>query len=249
MHAGRSRGQGGAPDWTNDLDAGEDRRRIGRREGPDDVVRSWSRMHPFGPRRGVRMTVVSGPGLLSQLNGRIAGSCGNASAPGGDLLGGGLLQLGEDVKAAGQQLAGDCDGGDLPAAAVGDLGVGAGERRLGLGPVGRLPGRIQRTHTEPCLVMWPWRTLRSELRTAGVSPAQAHSLRALGNRSMSPISATSVMAVSRPTPGRAISAWTRGSGLARAAIWRSSRAIGAARASSSPQQSSTIARGIAGSSR
>jgi len=27
-HAGRSRGQGGAPDWTSDLDAGEDRRRI-----------------------------------------------------------------------------------------------------------------------------------------------------------------------------------------------------------------------------
>src|SRR6266540_6460056 len=32
--AGPSRGQGGAPDWTSDLDAGEDRRRSGRREGP-----------------------------------------------------------------------------------------------------------------------------------------------------------------------------------------------------------------------
>src|SRR5215216_5439236 len=63
--------------------------------------------------------------------------------------------------------------------------------------------RIPRTHTEPCLVMWPWRRVRSELRTWGVSPAQAHSLRAEGNRPISPISATRVIAVSLPTPGRA----------------------------------------------
>jgi hypothetical protein len=45
-------------------------------------------MHPFGPRTGiwVRMTVKSGPGLLRQVNGRVAGSCGNASAPGTGLL-------------------------------------------------------------------------------------------------------------------------------------------------------------------
>jgi hypothetical protein len=43
--------------------------------------------------------------------------------------------------------------------------------------------------------MCPWRTLRSEFRTVGVSPAQAHSLRAVGNRVMSPISASSVVAV------------------------------------------------------
>ena len=120
--------------------AGRSRRRIRRREGPDDLGRSWSRTHPFGPQRGVRMTVESGPGCLSQLNGRVAGSCGNASAPGGGLLGGRLLQLGEDVKAAGQQPPGDRDGGDLPAAPVGDLGVGVGERRLGLGPLGGFPG-------------------------------------------------------------------------------------------------------------
>src|SRR5215207_6545771 len=78
--------------------------------------------------------------------------------------------------------------------------------------------RIPRTQGEPCLVIWPWRTLRSELRTWGVSPAQAHSLRAVGKRAMSPISATKVIAVSLPTPGRTISAWTRGSGLARVAI-------------------------------
>jgi len=66
---------------------------------------------------------------------------------------------------------------------------------------------------------------------------------------MSPISATSVRAVSRPTPGRAISAWTRGSGLAKVAISRSRRAMGVARASSSPQQSWMIPRGVGGSTR
>jgi hypothetical protein len=51
-------------------------------EGLDEVA-ELPRMHPFGPRGGgVRMTVESGPGLLSQLNGRVAGSCKDASAPG-----------------------------------------------------------------------------------------------------------------------------------------------------------------------
>jgi hypothetical protein len=60
------------------------------------------------------------------------------------------------------------------------LAVGAGEHGVALGGLGGLlqdpahPG-------EPCLVMWPWRTVRSELRTWGVNPAQAHSLRAVGN--------------------------------------------------------------------
>ena len=71
----------------------------------------------------------------------------------------------------------------------------------------------------------------------GVSPAQAPSLRAEGKRLMSPISATRVIAVSRPMPGRAWSAWTLGPGLARAAISPSRRATGVARASSSPPQS------------
>jgi hypothetical protein len=66
---------------------------------------------------------------------------------------------------------------------------------------------------------------------------------------MSPISATRVMAVSRPTPGRTMSAWTLGSGLASAPISWSSLPIGVARASSNPQQSSMIAPGIGGSSR
>jgi hypothetical protein len=63
---------------------------------------------------------------------------------------------------------------------------------------------------------------------------------------MSPISATRVIAVSLPIPGRAMSAWTRGSGLASPVISPSSRPIGVARASSSPQQSWMIARGIGG---
>jgi hypothetical protein len=44
--------------------------------------------------------------------------------------------------------------------------------------------KIPRTQGEPWLVMWPWRTVRSELRTCGVSPAQAQSLRAQGKRPM-----------------------------------------------------------------
>jgi hypothetical protein len=59
--AGYSRGQGGAPRGTNDLDAGEDRRRIRWREDPDDVT-ELAHTHPFGPRGGVRMTMASGPG-------------------------------------------------------------------------------------------------------------------------------------------------------------------------------------------
>jgi hypothetical protein len=56
------------------------------REGPDDAVEMVShapiRALVLGPHDG-----ESGPGLLSQVNGRVAGSCGNASAPGDGLLG------------------------------------------------------------------------------------------------------------------------------------------------------------------
>jgi hypothetical protein len=62
VSVGHRRGQGGAPWWTNDLDAGEDRRRIGWREDPDDVA-ELAHTHPFGPPElGVRMTMASGPG-------------------------------------------------------------------------------------------------------------------------------------------------------------------------------------------
>src|SRR6266567_9278991 len=62
--AGVSRGQGGAPDWTSDLDAGEDRRRIGRREGPGRSVNGVASQAPIRPPRTgrVRMTLEFGPG-------------------------------------------------------------------------------------------------------------------------------------------------------------------------------------------
>lgn len=49
--------------------------------------------------------------------------------------------------------------------------------------------RAQRKAREPYFEMWPGRALPSELRTVGVSPAQAQSLRALGKHETSPISA------------------------------------------------------------
>jgi hypothetical protein len=80
-------------------------------------------------------------------------------------------------------------------------------RRAAAGwPDGAASTRIHRTHVEPRLEMWPCRTFTSELRSVGVSPAHAQSLRAEGNRQMSPISATKVSAVSRPTPGKVIRA-------------------------------------------
>src|SRR5512142_544824 len=70
--------------------------------------------------------------------------------------------------------------------------------------------------------MCPCRTVRSEPRTVGVSPAQLASLRALPKRVISPISATMTRAVNWPTPGSVVSVLTRGSALA---CWRSSPSI------------------------
>ena len=64
--------------------------------------------------------------------------------------------------------------------------------------------------------------MRSEPRTAGVSPAQLASLRALPNRVMSPISASMTSAVNWPTPGSVVKILTRGPALA---CWRSSPSI------------------------
>jgi hypothetical protein len=120
VDAGRSRGQGGAPRWTNDLAGGKVVRRIMRREPPVDVAEKVShapiRAPSVGPHDG-----ESGPGLRSQVNGGVAGACENASAPGDGLLRWCCLQLLEDVEAAGQQPAGDRGGGDVVAAAVGQL--------------------------------------------------------------------------------------------------------------------------------
>jgi hypothetical protein len=62
--------------------------------------------------------------------------------------------------------------------------------------------------------MCPCRTVRSEPRTVGVSPAQDASLRAEANRVMSPISASRTSAVNGPTPGSWVKIVTRGSLLA-----------------------------------
>ena len=62
--------------------------------------------------------------------------------------------------------------------------------------------------------MCPCRTVRSEPRTAGVSPDQLASLRALPNRVMSPISASMTSAVNWPTPGTLVRVLARGSALA-----------------------------------
>ena len=65
----------------------------------------------------------------------------------------------------------------------------------------------QRTRREPCLVMWPRRTVTSDSLCVGVRPAQLHRCRAEVNLEMSPISATNIAASTGPTPGMACTAW------------------------------------------
>jgi hypothetical protein len=96
--------------------------------------------------------------------------------------------------------------------------------------------------------MCPCRTVRSEPRTVGVSPAQLASLRALPNRVMSPISASIIKAVNSPAPGSARSALTRGPALARACSSPSIRPVTGARPSITARQSVTISRDAAGRS-
>jgi hypothetical protein len=146
------------------------------------------------------MTIIRA-GLLNQSFGRGSGACDGASAPGSLTFSGGGFQLGEHMKAATKKLAGDGHGGDVGAAASGGLGIEASKWRTGLGSLGGLLEH-EADPRRAILVMWPWRRVRSEVRTAGVSPAQAHSLRAVGKRVMSPISAAKVRAVIGPIPGR-----------------------------------------------
>ena len=96
--------------------------------------------------------------------------------------------------------------------------------------------------------MCPCRTVRSEPRTVGVSPAQLASLRALPNRLMSPISASITSAVNSPTPGSVRSTLTRGSALARACSSPSIRSVSGARPSMTARQSVTISRDDGGRS-
>jgi hypothetical protein len=81
------------------------------------AFRSWLACTHSGPRDRGPHDGESGPGLLSQVSGRVAGSCENASAPGSGLLRC-WLQLGQDMEAAGQQPPGDRHGGDVAAAAA-----------------------------------------------------------------------------------------------------------------------------------
>jgi hypothetical protein len=95
--------------------------------------------------------------------------------------------------------------------------------------------------------MCPWCTVWSEPRTVGVSPAHDASRRALENRVMSPISASSTMAVNSPTPGSVVSTFTRGSVFARACSCWSSRSMVGVIASMNARLSAMTCRDTAGS--
>ena len=94
--------------------------------------------------------------------------------------------------------------------------------------------------------MCPCRTVRSEPRTIGVSPAQLASLRALSNREMSPISATITSAVNFRMPSSVVSVLTRGSALACWCSSASSRSMTGARQSITARQSVMISRDAGG---
>ena len=157
----------------------------------------------------------------------------------------GCLGRSEQVVSAGQQLAGDRNGRDLLPASLRDRGVSDGELR---GPLGSLRGLAgsHRCCAEPCPGMCPCRTVRSEPRTAGVSPAQLASLRAFGNRVMSPISASMTSAVNWPTPGSVVSIPARGPTFACRRSSPSIRSICGARAPVNARQSVTISRETGG---
>ena len=219
--------------------------------------------HPAPRWCAAAMTMCPGTGLLSQMieRGRWPLTPRERACPGlGDPAGlrgrrgsgchadgGGARLGGEQVPGAGDQLAGDRGGGNLRRAAFGDGGVGGGELRGALGGLGHLvehPPQPGRALSGMC----PCRTVRSEPRTVGVSPAQLASLRALGKREISPISANMTRAVNWPTPGSVAKTLTRGPTLA---CWRSSpsiRSVSSARASMTARASSvTISRETGGS--
>ena len=64
----------------------------------------------------------------------------------------------------------------------------------------------QRTRRDPCLVMWPRRTVTSDSLWRG-EPGPAAGWRAEVNLEISPISATKTAASTGPTPGMAWMAW------------------------------------------
>jgi hypothetical protein len=200
---------------------------------------SWEDPHDDGIRAG----------LLSQCFGRFSGTCDVSSAPGVVTFSGGWggNPL-EDVKRTGQQLAGDGHGGDLLAPAGRALGVEPGERGAGLG---LLSGLLQHPPH-------PRRALLGDVAVADLAVGVAHrggepapGAQLAGGREATDVAdlGDQVMAVIGPIPGRACSAWTRGSGLARASRSRSSLATSGVIASIRPQQSSTMVRWTAGRAR
>lgn len=97
-----------------------------------------------------------------------------------------------------------------------------------------------RTSVEPCLVIrrrWTW---VPDSRCFGVSPAQEHRCRALGNRRTSPISATNTAARIGPTPGMAWIAAQPGSHASREASSRLAMPI--SRSSASIRRHGLLAR-------
>ena len=103
----RSRGQGGAPDWTNDLDAGEDRRRLLRREDPEQQAELVSHTPIRASKGKIRMTMEYGPGCSVKKVGRLSGTVRFASAPGTEAFSescGVLAHLLEDVEATSEKL-------------------------------------------------------------------------------------------------------------------------------------------------
>jgi hypothetical protein len=143
----------------------------------------------------------------------------------------------------GPAAAGRSPRGDVAAPAAGQLAVGVGEQGLRLA-VWAASCRIQRIHGEPCLVMWPWRILRSELRTWG-QPGPGAQL--AGGWEAADVADLGNQGHGRQLgdAGQGHKGLDPGVGLASAPISLSRPAIGLARVSSTPQQSSMIARGLA----
>jgi hypothetical protein len=210
------------------------------------------------------MTVPSGGrAAQSVLRARRAGSGYSSSSPGAwrpsglspalfvrRACGGGLRRctfgVGEQVPGAGEQLAGDRGGGDLLAASLGDGLVAGGELRGAPGGLRCLAQHLP----QPDRALFGDVPVAGDAVTAadgGVSPAQDASLRAVGNRVMSPISARMTSAVNGPAPGSWVRTLTRGSDRARWRISPSSRSIRTSAASISARPSSITSREAAGS--
>jgi hypothetical protein len=105
------------------------------------------------------------------------------------------LAVAQAVVAECEDLSGGGDAGDLRPRR---LAIRSNCWRSGPPRVGRCVAAstsAQRRIEDPCPEMLPRRALLSELRTVGVSPAQAQGRRAVGNLRTSPISAMISIAV------------------------------------------------------